>query len=293
MNRKGPGTALPIDQPDRTSPSPGEKQVRSGIPHPSTSASASWLNACRAASGVHLPLDSADYQSSMQALVNTTRKMKRVIQESLPSRYAPIVVASMGRAGSTLVHDSLCSGMAAARFPYAQGIGIRIVRDYAWNLGEVRLYNGVVYKTHALAQELPPDSKARVVFLYGRASNAVLSVLSCNERYGSEWIEAHFEHLRAQGSLEELPTKDVLRIEEQVNGWLSGTRQPVLGLRYETLWDHIGVLSDFAGFPVTLPQRRPRSGALSVGEATRNVVMRSYASLDERINKLPDYVLIN
>lgn len=198
----------------------------------------------------------------------------------------------MGRAGSTLVHDALCSALAAVRFPYAQRMGRQIVRGYAWSLGDTQLRNGVVYKTHALARELPSDSKARVIFLYGKASDTVVSVLSCKERYGAGWIDAHFEHMRARGPLEELTTKDVLRLEEQLDGWLSARGHPVLGLRYETLWDNVGILSAFVGFPVTLPPKMPRASTHTIEEAAQSVVVRSYAALDERIDALPDYVLV-
>ena len=228
----------------------------------------------------------------MPTRLSAQRRIESLLRRGLPSRYPPIVVASFGRAGSTMVHDSLCRAMAMARFWRPQGLGHRIVSDYAWDLRDTRLHNGVVYKTHALAHELPVSSRARVIFLFGLASDTVISVLSCRQRYGREWIQAHFEHMRASGTLADLPERDVLRLEEQLDGWLSETRHPVLALRYETLWDHIGVLSDFVGFPVTLPRRRPRESAVAIGDATVEVVHRTYAALDERITALPDYVLI-
>lgn len=224
----------------------------------------------------------------MIAVAPKTR-VKWVLQHSLPTRLPPLIVASMGRSGSTVVWDALRHAVARARFPnmlHAQGL--RLVSDQAWDLDRTRYAPGVVYKTHGLAEELPANSGAKVVFLFGSATDAALSVLTCRERYGARWIDLHFEHLRANGSFDDLGSNDVLRFGDQLDGWIGKTETERLILHYDALWDNIDTLSDFVGTRVQLPARRARSGANAVDAATRARFAETYAALDARIAALPE-----
>jgi hypothetical protein len=219
------------------------------------------------------------------------RLLKKALQRTIPTRFDPIIVASMGRSGSTLVYDALCDGMAAARFGPLKWFGRRIVGDTAWELSRQSFMPGVVYKTHDLPIGLPRDCGARVVFLFGRASDAAISVLSCRRRYGAAWVAEHFAHMRALGSFDELSERDVLRFEEQIDGWLAVDHARILGLRYETLWKHADDLSRFVGFSVTLPDRRPRDGSKEIDLATAEKFTATYRALDEKIASLADCIL--
>jgi len=213
---------------------------------------------------------------------------KRILQQVLPSQLPPLVVASMGRSGSTVVWDALREAVATARFPRVlRREGLRLVSDSAWSLERMHFAPGVVYKTHGLAHELPHGTGAKVIFLFGSATDAALSVLACRDRYGPSWIEKHFEHLRADGPFEDLGQRDVLRFGEQIDAWIAKTGTQRLILHYEALWDHVGTLSEFAGVTVRLPPRRPRSGARAAESETAARVAETYAALDERIASLP------
>lgn len=214
-------------------------------------------------------------------------RVKRILQYVLPSNVPPLVVASMGRSGSTLVWDALRRAM-ASRFPRPlHAPGLRLVSDQAWDLKCKRLAPGVVYKTHGLAHELPTNSGARVIFLFGSATDAALSVLACHSRYGPHWIEQHFEHLRATGEFSDLGESDVLRFGEQLDGWIGKSGTPRLILNYDAVWDHVQTLSDFVGVPVQLPPRRPRYGASTADAETRARFAETYAALDARIAAMP------
>jgi hypothetical protein len=173
------------------------------------------------------------------------------------------------------------------RLTRGRNIGSRVVRDTAWNLREAVLKPGRVYKTHALAEEFPRGAGARVIFVFGPASEAALSVHACRERYGEAWIEEHFEHLRADGPFEELATRDVLRFADQLDGWFGLAGVPRLLIHYDALWENADVLSAFCGVPVQLPERRPRVGASSVPPEVREQFETTYADLDGRIAALP------
>lgn len=217
--------------------------------------------------------------------------LKKALQRSIPTGFDPIIVASMGRSGSTLVHEALSEGLAAARFGPLKNLGRKIVKDVAWDLSGEHFAPGVAYKTHALASELPRDCNTRVVFVFGSASEAALSVLSCHHRYGADWIAEHFAHMRACGSFEELGERDVLRFEEQIDGWLGIDHVKILGLRYEAIWDNVDELSCFVGFSVALPERRPRVSRQNMDATTAEKFAATYRTLDKKIAALADCIL--
>ena len=76
---------------------------------------------------------------------------------------------------------------------------IRLTTDYAWDLSLKKFVNGVVYKTHGLANELPKNSNLKVIFIFGSASDSALSVYGCMEKKSRQWVEDHFNHMRANG----------------------------------------------------------------------------------------------
>lgn len=216
----------------------------------------------------------------MISLVNSLLKLR-----------SPIVVSSMGRSGSTLCTNAIADAVAKRSFG-ARGRWLRkATRVDAWNLAEDRLAPNKVHKTHALPTELPDDFNGRVVFVFGLASDAALSVVSCKHRYGDDWISKHFRHLRAVGSFEELGQRDVLRFEEQIDGWTTLTGQDVLALRYDSLWDNVDVLSEFLGFEVKLPEQRPRTLNNYVDPATIAKFKATYDALDRKIMAMPGCIL--
>ncbi len=216
----------------------------------------------------------------MISLVNSLLKLR-----------SPIVVSSMGRSGSTLCTNAIADAVAKRSFG-AKGRWLRkVARSEAWDLAEDRLAPNKIYKTHALPSELPDNFSGRVVFVFGLASDAALSVVSCKHRYGDDWISKHFRHLRAVGSFEELGHRDVLRFEEQIDGWTTLTGQDVLALRYDSLWDNVDVLSEFLGFEIKLPEQRPRTLDKYVDPATVAKFRATYEALDRKIMAMPGCIL--
>lgn len=203
----------------------------------------------------------------------------------------PIVVSSMGRSGSTLCTNAIADAVAMRRFGVTGRWLRKFTRVKAWDLAEDRLAPNRVCKTHALSDELPSDYSGRVVFVFGLASDAALSVVSCKRRYGDAWIAKHFQHLRAIGSFEELGERDVLRFEEQIDGWTKLEGHDILALRYDSLWDNVGILSKFLGFDIVLPEQRPRTVDKHIDQATIAKFRATYDALDRKIMAMPDYIL--
>ncbi|MEM7634648.1 MAG: hypothetical protein AAF299_08810 [Pseudomonadota bacterium] len=204
---------------------------------------------------------------------------------------APIIVSSMGRSGSTLCTNAIADAVAKRSFGVKGRWARKITRAEAWDLTEDRLAANKVYKTHALASELPSSFSGRVVFVFGLASDAALSVVSCKHRYGDAWIREHFRHLRAIGSFEELGERDVLRFEEQVDGWSTLTGHDILALRFDSLWDNVGTLSEFLGFDIVLPEKRARTVDKAIDQATIAEFRATYDALDRKIMAMPGCIL--
>jgi hypothetical protein len=215
------------------------------------------------------------------------RVVKNLCQRLLISKCPPIIVASMGRSGSTLIFDAIRHSRARSWCEPLSRFKARVFSDDAWDLEKKEFRNGVVYKTHCLAYELPAGSNARVIFLFGPASDSALSVLSCRDKYGEDWIQEHLQHLRANGKFEDIGEKDVLRFADQLDSWMGYHDSKRLILHYDAIWDHQKLISEFCGFPVNLPARRPRSGVTKADEATRKKFKATYSELDQRIESLP------
>lgn len=200
----------------------------------------------------------------------------------------PVLVASVGRVGSKIVWEAVSRGLSQSVFSLKNPFGRHIVRGSAWDLSRGPLLGGLVYKTHDLPYLLSPRAGARVVFLFGRPSDVVLSVAQCNDRFGASWVADHLSHMRANGQYEEMFTRDVLRLSEHVDAWRTTANASVLGMRYEAVWKNVGLLSDFVRFPVVLPPFRPRRRPNLPPELI-TVVRSSYADLDRKFAELPDY----
>ena len=161
------------------------------------------------------------------------------------------------------------------------------VADTSWTLGEKPLRNGIVYKTHDYPDALKGRDDLRSLFVFGPASDAVLSVLEQEVTEGRDWIDLHLDHLKAPGRFEDLLAFDALGIGAQLDAWTTFSGSPVLCIRYEALWDAETQIREFTGLPVCLPERRPRS-AKSVPEDVASKVARIYGPIDARLQALPD-----
>lgn len=216
------------------------------------------------------------------------RATKSVLQRVLRTDYPAVIVASMGRSGSTLVHTAVSEGMAAARFG-SSPLGRRIVFDVAWDLRGKTFMPGVVYKTHALGDELDKHEGVKVIFVFGAASDSAISVVACREKFGDAWISEHFGHLRADGEFQDLFSKDVMRFEEQIDSWVNCTGAPRIIVHYDELWARQEDISEFLGFPIVLPERRARESSHSVGRADVERIREGYSSLDDKIRKIEKF----
>jgi hypothetical protein len=221
---------------------------------------------------------------------------KRLIQNMIPSEVNPILIASMGRSGSTLLFDATRRSVAVARFGVsgAANFLLKVATDSAWDIANTTFKDGVVYKTHDFPEALPMNltaKKLKTIYVYGLASDAAISVYSCLDRYGREWVDDHFRHLHANGAVEDLIHRDVLRIEDQLDRWTAEGGAERLIVRYSALWDNVDQISDYLGVKVSLPQRIEREGAIRVSESDVLSCKATYQELDNRILGMPDLLV--
>lgn len=230
-------------------------------------------------------------QSHLQRLPYPRRVIKSFLRQIAGSGTPPTIVASMGRSGSTVVYSTVVKAV-ARRAPLPQSLGRRVLADTAWDLSKARLRPGVVYKTHDLPRDDLAGTRARAIFVFGYASEAALSVLACQERYGEAWVEEHFAHLGStHGNPMDLLQRDVLGFQRQIEEWLSPHPYPVVALRYDGIWESEGVLSKFLDVSISFPTREPRRPH-GLPEEVEEAVRRTFKPLDDWIHTLPKFQII-
>lgn len=213
---------------------------------------------------------------------------RRALQRTLGLGLRPVLVASMSRSGSTLLHKSVVTAWAERRFGRHAGRMRPFIDEAAWRLDETPLVGGVVYKTHDLPDGLPRETRPRVLFTYRRASDVAISIVGCSERFGPKWFKKMRSNLRGHGELGELLEADTFGLGLQVDEWSKAEGVDVLGLRYESLWSRAAEIEAFLGFPVTLPPRRSSPKHAPPDPALTEKLRATYAELDRRIEAMPD-----
>ena len=216
------------------------------------------------------------------------KTIKRTVKQSLKycvglSNNPKIIVASMGRCGSSIVHDAISRAVADRILPgfkYRQSI----ISDVAWEPLETIFQNGLVYKTHAFPEEFKHVKNVKFIFVYGPASDSAISILSCKYRKSSDWIKEHLKNLRANGPIEDIVHTDVARFKEQIEKWTS--HENTFPIEYSSLWKRQKEMENFLGFKIDLPLRRNRESTKLVSKVDQLKIKESYPILDAEIKNI-------
>lgn len=227
----------------------------------------------------------------LHILRDPLRHARFMLRTGSRSASPPILCPSIGRVGSTLLWQSLVTSRARAMLGDYRPSDWKRVSRSEWDLANARFTAGTVCKTHDFPYALDLSQPLRIVFLFGRPSDVVLSVLRCEQTKGMDWIEDHLRHMHAREPYHRIADQDVLRLEEQVDAWRALRGADIVCLSYDKLWDNRLLLEDFVGFPVRLPPRIERSFDDLPAE-TVSRVRASYAALDGRIGALPGSQII-
>ena len=190
-----------------------------------------------------------------------------------------IVVASTGRAGSTMLFSAIArSWVNARRTSFSSLIPDRwivaSVIHAAWRLDRDRIRKGNLYKTHDLPSEQLTRRDVRTVFVFGDPIDSINSVCKMTETHGALWFDEHLWHLRSRGRFEDLFKEDVLGYANQLDSWASFECAGVLALKYDGLWQAEEAISEHLGFKVRLPPYRGRSTRRSNPHEVDDAILR-------------------
>ncbi len=176
-----------------------------------------------------------------------------------------IIVASSGRAGSTVLHESIKSAVLAS----TKANKIAILRKYLEltaaqflpRLSNQEQKYAFVIKTHDTPRVLPKNTK--IIFIHADPLEAAVSAFCAQREHGDDWINRHLYHLGY-----DCPPKiadsdfssDIFLYERQISYWHEHrSRSNVLILSYENLWDNEKKISDFLNLKIKLPPKMERN----------------------------------
>lgn len=199
----------------------------------------------------------------------------------MQSRNPCVIVASMGRSGSTLTFSILSK---AARTWLNRNPGL-----FCASLDEAPFKRGTIIKTHDYPGALRArhHEAVRVLFVFGATYDAALSVYSCRDRLGVEWVAEHFRNCKSPAGFDDLFRFDALGMAQQIKEWSVFDQVPVMCVRLDALWQHAADIARFTGYTFDLPPKRARIDHV-VPEDLKQRAQAVYAPLDEEIDKLPD-----
>lgn len=138
-----------------------------------------------------------------------SKRVKNFIQYIISSIFPKnnsIVIAGLGRSGTTLLYNSI-----AENHFYKKHADIIYFDDIEWQ-------QGVIYKTH----DFPPKTKLPdnviVIFMFGNIYNTIIST----HRKINEWSHLHHSHLRGDyKSNDHIFYEDTLKLEVHFDKWIN------------------------------------------------------------------------
>jgi len=185
--------------------------------------------------------------------------LKYLLMNLLFFNVTPIIVASTGRSGSTMLVKAVSHSLVVHRFYWAPPSIRRILENlavqYVDRLGDLKgLCLSPVVKTHSLFASNSKKAK-KYIFVFGDPLESAISAEEQGKKHGRVWLEEHIYHLQGSGSPEDLYTSDVLNYEHQILSWRNS---PALKVHYSEIWSRQSDLSRFLGFSLLLPVWRKR-----------------------------------
>jgi len=190
-----------------------------------------------------------------------------------------VVIASLGRSGSTLFYNSLCKHLE----PSPNLGSFSFVKD----LERFKPEKNHCYKTHDMAP-FTMTNGAKMVFLFSDPIDIISSIKNVEKNDPElKWAKGHFENLHASFSMyNELIDKDVLKLEKMFESYYKKQTYPLLTLRYETMWDYqkeIGEFLEIEGFGLEDFKGRRWTDSLSENQVEK--LKQTYGDLVEMVEE--------
>ena len=220
-----------------------------------------------------------------------TNKILQTISELGFLSRPPIVVASIGRSGSSMLFRSILASHPNHRFHPSKRVVRKFTKRKAWELKKTALKNNGVYKTHDLPCRVK-HVQPLYIFIFSTPSRAAISVVKrALTDDDPNWLDKHSKHLGKKATIESVIHGDALGFATQIDTWFNFEEAPVLVLKFEKLWENKEILERFLGFKIQLPHQRERT-ALDSAEYVEKI-KENYSFLDAAFKKHPDYFLNN
>ncbi len=203
------------------------------------------------------------------------------------NKIKPILVASIGRSGSTMLYESLINS-SAKNLGINNKQSMKALKCEAWNLQEsIRLHNGCIYKTHDLPSDRLYLERFKIIYLHDKPSQIVTSMFKITSNEGLGWLRLHLNHLRSDERYYKRFLKDeIFNIKEHLVQWKKYDADNILFIHYEDIWNSIGKIEEFVGFSLELPPQRKRSSSEAVSEDIKIKIEEIYKPLDDLYEKL-------
>lgn len=194
--------------------------------------------------------------------------ISRILRQPIPSN--AIVVAGLGRCGTTIVYDSI------------RKQGFKRQASFLSRLDtETLLEPGVVYKTHGYPPESLPGH-VKLIFMFGNPFDIVISA----HRRINEWGEKHHQHLGSGAFVhnDSVFYEDTMRLENLFDAWNQKRGFTFASVRYERLFDEslLRRLNEYLGFQLQLPPQRRRQSDWT-SHPQKDQLRKVYSQLNEKI----------
>lgn len=188
-----------------------------------------------------------------------------------------IVVGSLGRAGSTVLYQSIGQTMQYK------------LTNFQNNLSNCEYKKGYVYKTH----DFPPSNPlnhVKFIWTFADPYEVVLSVLNQEDKKGLKWIKNHFEHLNGEfDKYDDIYDYDALHLEGHFDKWYKKHNFDLLTIKYRSIWEQQRKLSRFTDVYIDLPVFNDREDRFSkLNQDKKDRLRDTYGNLHDKINKAKD-----
>lgn len=209
-------------------------------------------------------------------LIKGYELIKRAILLELVNKNNAIIIAGLGRCGTTLLYDS-------------------IIRNHYYNFSNDIINmsrftegykDGFIYKSH----DYPPKSlptNVKIVFMFGNPYNTVIST----HRRINEWGIMHHRHLNSKlfETNDNIFYKDTLGLELLFDSWYKSQNFEFLSLRYESLYNKntIRILGEYLGMNLKLFPKKARKAEWEQHHLKDKLIM-TYGGLFKKIYSSED-----
>lgn len=210
------------------------------------------------------------------------KSFKSLFSKVLFANDSPVIVASSGRSGSTMLFRSIQTSYFTHKSNslYFNLAGRIIPSKYLLRLSELYLdsfadfprFYAPIQKTHVLC-DYNYTRSARCIFVFGDPLESALSVYQQSQLKGPQWAAKHLCHLQSNSSIDALFQQDALNYEQQLKSWM---HPDVFYLHYLDIWKYKNELSRFLGFTLILPPQLNRTPKAFVNLPQVNEELFSY-----------------